>query len=296
MAVHVATLGRSRLWGFLATRKKRPSVILVPIVILGLFVIVGVFAPLIAPHSPTATDLSIRFQPTALQAGGDWSHPLGTDSIGRDVLSRLIHGARVALIFAFLATAVGGGIGVILGLISGYYGRWIDIIIMRVVDIAMALPVVLIAIALAVALGASMMNLVLVVSLTLWAFYARLVRAETLSIKERDYVALARVGGCSTLRIITRHIFPNLMHSIVVIATLQLGGIILLESAFSFLGIGIPPPSPTWGGMVADGRSVLQIAWWTSIFAGGAIGLVVVSGNLFGDWLRDRLDPRLRQV
>ena len=296
MATGVAAYGRGKLRQLLMAKKSRPSYMLIPIMILLLFLVVGAFGPLLAPHSPTEQSLSIRYQGPFWHPGGSWEYPLGTDKLGRDILSRLIMGARVSLIFALLATAVGGGIGVLLGLISGYFGSWIDIILMRIVDIAMALPVVLIAIALAVALGASLWNLVFVVSLTLWAFYARLVRGQTLSIKERDFVALARISGCSPQRIMARHIFPELVHSIVVLATLQLGGIILLESGFSFLGIGIPPPNPTWGGMVADGRSVLSIAWWVSVFAGVAIGAVVLSGNLFGDWLRDKLDPRLRQV
>jgi peptide/nickel transport system permease protein len=190
-----------------------------------------------------------------------------------------------------------GTVGTLLGLISGYYGRWTDVAVMRLVDLALSVPFILLAMALTVALGgASFWNLVIVISLLLWAGYTRQVRAATLSLREREFVSLARVAGVSSPRIIARHIFPNLLHLIVVIATLQVGFVILMEAALSFLGVGIPPPDPVWGSMVSDGKDALNFAWWVSTFPGLAICAVVLSLNLFGDWLRDRLDPRLRQV
>jgi peptide/nickel transport system permease protein len=285
-----------KLRQFLARIKRKPSYVLIPIVILSLFVIVGAFGPLLAPHSPTVTNLSLRYQPPFWSAGGNWEYPLGTDALGRDILSRVIFGARVSLTFALLAIAVGGSIGTLLGLVAGYYGSWIDAVIMRLVDLAMSIPFLLLAMVFVVIFGPSLMNLVIIVSLLIWAFYARQVRGETLSIKEQNFVALARISGCSTPRIIARHIFPNVLPTLIVLATLQVGWIILMEASLSFLGVGIPPPAPAWGSMVADGRPVLDVAWWISLFPGLCIGAVVLSLNLFGDWLRDTLDPRLRQV
>lgn len=295
-AVRHSGLSLRRLGQFLIRRKGRPGYIVIPIVILGLFVFVGAFGPLLAPHSATETNLSIRYQPPAWDADGSWKYPLGTDHLGRDILSRILVGARVSLTFALLAVGLAGIIGTLLGLIAGYYGSWIDAIIMRLVDGVMSLPLILVAMAIVVVFGPSFVNLLIVLGCLMWAFYARLVRGDTLSIKEKDFVALAKIAGCSSPRIIAHHIFPSLVHSLVVLATLQIGLVILMESALSFLGVGIPPPTPAWGVMVADGRSVLDIAWWVSLFPGLAIGAVVLAANLFGDWLRDKLDPRLRQV
>lgn len=272
----------------------RPGFIYIPMFILFLFVFVGVFGPWLAPHSTTDVDLSNRNE-----AGfwdGNWSNPLGTDSLGRDIFSRIIVGTRTTLEFCVLAIAIAGTVGTLLGLVAGYFGSWVDVVIMRLVDLALSVPFILLAMVFTVALGASFMNLVIVIALLLWAGYARQVRAEVLTLKERDFVALAKVAGVSTPRIIARHIFPNLTHLIIVLATLQVGYVILIEAALSFLGVGIPPPEPVWGTMVAEGRILLNTAWWVATFPGIAIGLVVLSLNLLGDWLRDKLDPRLRQV
>ena len=278
---------RSVIW-------RRPGLIYIPMLILFLFVFVGVFGPWLAPHSTTAVDLSNRNEPGFWD--GNWANPLGTDSLGRDIFSRVIVGTRTTLTFCILAIAIAGTVGTLLGLVAGYFGSWVDVVVMRLVDLALSVPFILLAMVLTVAFGAGFMNLVIVIALLLWSGYARQVRAEVLSLKERDFVALAKVAGVSTPRIIARHIFPNLTHLIIVLATLQVGYVILIEAALSFLGVGLPPPEPVWGSMVADGRALLNIAWWVATFPGIAIALVVLSLNMMGDWLRDKLDPRLRQV
>jgi peptide/nickel transport system permease protein len=266
--------------------------IIIPMVILFLFVFMGCFGPLLAPYSPTQGNLAERYQPGFWE--GNWAHPFGTDSLGRDVFSRVIAGTRTTLSFCLLAVFLAGALGTILGLAAGYFGSWVDMLIMRLVDVALSVPYILLAMVLAVVLGAGFMNLVLVISLLLWAGYARQVRAETVSLKERDFVALARIAGVSSPGIIIRHILPNLTHTLIVLATLQVGYVILLEAALSFLGVGIPPPQPVWGTMVSEGRGVLNTAWWAATFPGLAIGAVVLSLNLLGDWLSDWLNPRLR--
>jgi len=285
---------RVKLKRFLPGKKRRPSYLVIPIAILALFLFFGAFGPMLAPHSPTEMNLSIQYEPGFWD--GNWSYPLGTDEMGRDVLSRIMVGTRTTLTFCLLAIAIAGAIGTLLGMVSGYFRSWIDVVIMRIVDTAMSVPFILLAMVLTVALGRSFMNLVIVIALLLWAGYARQIRAEALSVRERDYIAMAKVSGVSTPRIMVTHVLPNLTHIIVVVATLQVGYVILIESALSYLGMGIPPPTPTWGTMVSDGKDVLNIAWWISAFPGIAIAAVVLSLNLFGDWLRDKLDPRLRQV
>jgi peptide/nickel transport system permease protein len=208
----------------------------------------------------------------------------------------MIHGARVSLVVSLVAILVGGAIGTGLGLISGYFGRWVDSLIMRFVDISLSLPTILLALVLVAAVGPSFGTVITVLVVLLWARYARLVRAETLAIKERDFIARARVAGASHVRIMLRYIFPNVVNSLVVLATLQVGYVILLESALSFLGAGLPRPTPAWGLMIADGRELIVTAWWVSMFPGLAIMLTVLSLNLLGDWLRDHLDPKLRHV
>jgi len=228
--------------------------------------------------------------------GGSWNQVLGTDHLGRDIFSRIIHGARISLIVAAVTLGVGGVIGTVLGLVSGWYGGWIDELIMRVVDIFLSLPLILVALVLVVSLGQSFAILVTVLVLFMWVRFARLVRGEVLRLKTMDYVALARVAGASTPRILFVHLLPGVTNTVIVIATLQVGVVILLESSLSFLGAGVPPPTPAWGSMVADGRDRLAEAWWISTMPGLAILLTVMALNLFGDWLRDTLDPRLRQM
>jgi peptide/nickel transport system permease protein len=261
-----------------------------------LLVLPGIFAPFLAPHDPIRGSLRARLTPPAWVQGGSLTHPLGTDKVGRDILSRIIYGARISLMVSLVAIVLSGAIGITLGLIAGYFGGKLDALIMRMVDISLGLPVILLALVFVAVVGPSFSTVIIVTSVLLWARYARQVRGETLSIRERDFIARARVAGASHFRIMTRYIFPNVINSLTVLATLQIGSVILLESALSFLGAGIPRPTPTWGAMIADGRELIVVAWWIAMFPGLAIMLTVLSLNLLGDWLRDYLDPRLRNI
>lgn len=277
-------------------RAHRRGFPVMPVAILALFVILAVFAEWIAPASPNRMSLGARLQPPFWLDKGTTAHLLGTDRIGRDILSRIIFGARVSLTAGIAAVMAAAIVGTVLGLISGYFGRWVDGLIMRMTDAMLSLPIILIALLFAVALGPSFGNLVIVLGLVMWARFARLVRGEVLSWKERDFVQLAKVAGCSAPRIIWRHIFPNVVNPLMVLATLQIGWVIIVESSLSFLGAGIPPPAPSWGSMIADGRAYIATAWWLSLFPGLALVATVLSVNLLGDWLRDYLDPRLRNL
>ena len=221
---------------------------------------------------------------------------LGTDQLGRDILSRLFHGARISLIVAAITLGFGGTIGTFMGLLSGYYGGWVDEVIMRLVDIVLSIPLLLVTLVLVAALGQSFELIVAVLSLVIWPLFARVARGEVLQLKTMDYVALARVTGASSMRIMFFHLFPGVFNTLIVIATLNVGVVILVEASLSFLGAGVPPPTPAWGSMVADGRDHLADGWWIATMPGLAIALTVISLNLFGDWLRDTLDPRLRQL
>lgn len=277
-----------------ASRVQRVPII--PVVILISMVVSGIFASLIAPYPPTIGKLADKLMPPGWMDGGSMAHPLGTDELGRDILSRVIHGARISLTVAALAVFFAGTIGTTLGLLSGYFGGLIDVFLMRLTDVAFSIPLMLLAIILVSALGPGLDNIILAITLLLWPYYARQVRGEVLSIKERDFVALARVAGCSNFHIIWRHIFPNVAPSVLVLLTLQAASVIILEAALSFLGVGIPPPTPAWGLMVGEGRMYMVSAWWIVLWPGLAILFTVLSINLLGDWLRDRLDPKLRQI
>ncbi len=277
------------------TAKRIRLGIVLSISILALFVGVAVFADFLAPHNPTKINLARNLAPPFFQ-GGTKVYLLGTDQLGRDILSRLIYGARVSLIVAAIGVLLSGGIGGALGILAGYRGGKTDVIISRAADVMLGFPTILLALVMAIVLGASLFNIALVVVLIYWARYARQSRAETLKVREMDYVTLARTAGCSDLTIILRHILPNVLNSLVVLATFNAGTVITLESSLSFLGAGIPPPTPSWGSMCSDGRGILVEAWWVSLMPGVAITLVVLSGNLFGDWLRDKLDPKLRDL
>jgi len=269
---------------------------LLPVIVLVIMFLAAVFAPLIAPYDPLQTTLTDRLKPPAFVAGGSPAHLLGTDKLGRDVLSRIIYGARVSLGVSVLVILITSTIGTTLGILGGYLGGASDSSLMRITDISLAIPGIVIALLLAVILGPSFTTVVLAISLLGWAPYARLIRGEVLKLRTADFVLQARIIGCSPGRIMLTHIFPNVINPLLILATLSVGLIILVESALSYLGAGVPPPTPTWGSMVADGRSLIDTAWWISFFPGLAIGLVVLSGNFLGDWLRDRLDPRLRQI
>ncbi len=276
------------------------------IVLLFVLVIPAAFAPWIAPHDPVVGKLSNRLVPPFwveaegegifAKPGGRLEHILGTDKQGRDILSRMIYGARISLAVAAISIVLAGALGTTLGLIAGYFGGNIDHLIMRLVDICIAIPAILFALVLAVVLGPSFQTVIIVIVSIFWSRYARLVRGETLSLKTQDFVARAKVAGASNARILRRHIFPNVVNTIIVLATLEVGQVILLEATLSFLGAGLPRPTPAWGLMIANGRELLVTAWWVAVWPGVAILLAVLSMNLFGDWLRDHLDPKLRNL
>ena len=223
------------------------------------------------------------------------SYPLGTDVLGRGMLSRLIYGARTSLVISLVALGSGAVVGTALGLISGYRGGWVDALIMRTCDAAMGFPTIMVALIIVVILGPGVENIVIAVVITVWKGYARMIRGEVLSIKEMDFVTLARVDGVSAPVIIWRHIFPNTVNIVAVITSMEVPGVILLEAGLSFLGLGMPAGAPAWGIMVAEGRAVILDVWWLSLFPGLAITAVVLAFNFFGDWLRDYLDPKLRR-
>ena len=274
-------------------RRWPPSI---PLAIVSILIVCALGAPVLAPRSPVEGSLGERLIPPMGMEGWKAEHPLGTDRHGRDVLSRLVYGARISLSVSVVGILLTGTLGSLIGLVAGFYGGWTEAVLMRLVDVSLSLPGILIAVLLSVAFEPSFTNVIIVVIFLLWPSYARLTRGETLGLKQQDFVALARTAGCSNRTIMFRHIVPNLIPSILVLATLHVGYVIVLEAALSFLGVGIPPPTPSWGVMVADGRGLIERAWWVSILPGIAILVTVLSLNMLGDWVRDRLDPKLRQV
>jgi len=276
----------------------------IPLVVLGILIFIAVFAPLLAPHDTRSGGIRNRHLPPAwavLDDGytvkdGNMDHVLGTDHAGRDVMSRLFFGARISLVVAGIALTSGFLIGTTMGITSGFAGGWWDEIVTRTVDIFAALPFLMMALVATMMFGQSLRLLLVLMALLAWVPFVRVTRSQTLVIKNEPYVDLARVAGCSTPRILIRHILPGVLSTAVVIATLSVGSLILAEAALSFLGAGVPSPTPTWGAMVQEGRNYLSTAWWPTVFPGVAIFLTVMSLNFTGDWLRDRLDPRLRQL
>jgi peptide/nickel transport system permease protein len=270
---------------------------LVPFLILATILFVAVFADFLAPYDPQIGSLAHRFRPPAWQQGGSMQYLLGTDHVGRDVLSRLIFGARVSMIVGTAAVLVAGGVGTLLGIVSAYLGGWVDQVIMRVTDTWLALPALTFAIFLSAVVGPSELNIIIILGGVYWTRYARVIRGEVLSLKEREFVRLAIVAGCSKRAIMWRHILPNVINSAIVLATLMLGVVVVTEASLSFLGVGVPPPKPAWGLMLADGKKGLMVGyWWLTVFPGLCIMLMVMSANLLGDWLRVKLDPQLRQL
>jgi peptide/nickel transport system permease protein len=258
---------------------------------------VALGADWIAPWDPEIGTLGERFRPPAWQVGGSAAHWLGTDHLGRDVLSRLIFGARVSLVVGFTAVLVAGTLGTALGIVSGYLGGWVDQLIMRLTDSWLALPALTFAIFLAALIGPSEMNLVIILGAVYWTRYARVIRGDVLSLKERDFVRLAIVAGCSKWTIMRRHILPNVINAAIVIGTLMLGVVVVTEASLSFLGVGVPPPKPAWGLMLADGKRGLMAGyWWLTVLPGCCIMGLVLAANVLGDWLRVVLDPQLRQL
>ncbi len=257
--------------------------------IVGSLAVVALFAPFIAPYDPQAIDTYHILEPPSPE------HILGTDGLGRDCLSRLIFGAKISLLVGFVAVGIATVVGTILGALAGYYGSWVDGIIMRFVDIMLCFPTIFLIMAVIAFLEPSIWNIMAVIGLTGWMGVARLVRAEFLSLRKRDFVLASRISGASDLRIVFFHILPNALAPILVSATLGVGSAILTESALSFLGIGVQPPTPSWGNMLTEGKDNLEIAWWLSVFPGLAILITVLGYNLLGEGLRDALDPRLRR-
>jgi peptide/nickel transport system permease protein len=264
---------------------------------LGVLLLIGgsaVFAPQLAPWDPAKQMLLKRLRPPMWEERGLREHPLGTDHLGRDILSRILYGGRISLGVGLTAVTLSALIGVTLGLVAGFFGGRADALIMRIVDVFLAIPYILLAMGVVFALGPSLMNVILVMGATRWVQFARIVRADVLSIREREFVAGARARGNRPLRLLLRHVLPNALTPIIVVTTLELAFMIIYESALSFLGLGVQPPTPTWGWMLADGRNYLATAWWLATLPGLAIMLTVLAVNLLGDWLRDTLDPRLK--
>ena len=268
----------------------------IPFLVLALMIICAVFAEQLSPHDPLRGNLRAAFKPPIFQEGGTWEYPLGTDHQGRDILSRLIYGARVSTIISTAVILAGGIGGTIIGLIAGYRGGWADQIAMRAVDFTLAMPFLLVALVVVVVFGQSLELIIVLLILFGWDNFARVVRAETLTLRESDYVSYARIQGASQARILFRHILPGVVGSVLVIGSLRVGSLILTESTLSFLGVGVPPDTPAWGIMASDGRQHLSRAWWIATLPGVAIFLVVMGFNFLGDWLRDWFDPRLRQL
>jgi ABC-type dipeptide/oligopeptide/nickel transport system permease subunit len=265
-----------------------------PIAGLVLFALAGISAPWLAPYDPVRNDLVNQLLPPAWLPGGDPAHLLGTDGFGRDIVARLLFGARISLLVAAIALAITVAIGTVVGITAGYLGGWVDSVLMRIVDVALTLPMILVALVLSIAIGPSFLNVVLVIGLLLWPRLARLVRGETLLLKQQDYVRYARAIGVPRWRVALRHVVPNVLPTVLVLATLEIGSVILLEASLSFLGAGIPQPQASWGSMIDDGRALVATGWWVALFPGIAIMLTVMSSNALGDWLRDYLDPRTR--
>jgi len=272
------------------TRGRRLPV--VSLGIISLFVLIAVLAPFLSPADPQEQSLRNRFKPPVWMEGGSSKHLLGTDRLGRDMLSRMIWGSRVSLAAGVVTVLLASAFGAAVGLVAGYHGGTVDAVLMRATDATMSFPVIL----LALILGPSFTNVVVAIAVILWARYARVIRGQVLTLMGLDFIAQARIAGAGAWRIIARHLFPNTLNTLVVLVTLQIGYVIIVEASLSFLGAGIPPPTPAWGSMISEGREFVTSAWWVSSLPGLAILLVVLAFNLLGDWLRDTLDPKLRQL
>jgi peptide/nickel transport system permease protein len=262
--------------------------------VLGVFVFCGTFGPLIAPHNPNQVNLSIALRGPGWVNGGSWSYPLGTDELGRDVLSRLLSGARVSMLVALAAVLISGVIGLAVAMIGGYLGGRLDAVLTRITDTSLAFPFMLLAIAIIATFGASLKSVIAVLVLAGWPQYARVLRSEVLKIRHQDYVLMSKVMDAPTRWILKRHVLPNIVGTLLVLATLQVGMAIIVEGSLSFLGIGIPPPAASWGNMLSEGRSYVSSAWWIAVFPGVCLSLTVLSANLMGDWLQAHFDPTRR--
>lgn len=287
----INTTGITRL-NDLGKRIHRLRLPWVSVIIMGIILVCAALAPMLATSDPE----SISMRERRIAPFETWGHPLGTDIMGRDMLSRLIYGARTTVFISLVALGTGAFVGSVLGLMAGYRGGWIDILVMRLADAALGFPTVLVAMIIVTLLGAGIQNIVLAVVITVWARFARMIRGDVLSIKELEFVTAAKIAGVSAPVIIARHIFPNTLNTLMVVTSLQVGQVILLEASLSFLGLGLPPGAPAWGIMVSEGRNVILEVWWLALLPGLAITIVVLAFNFFGDWLRDTLDPKLRRA
>ncbi len=291
MADQASSLWKRRGKGLSRTRRRlvfRASIVLA-------LVMLVVLAPVVTPRSPTKVNIREMTKPPGTTLRDGTIALLGTDQVGRDMLSRILYGGRVSLFIAFSAVMVAGILGTILGLIAGYYGRRVDDVIMRVGDIQLAFPAILLALAITAVIGPSIPNLILTLGITRWVSYARLIRGGVLSTRAEEFVLSAIVSGSSNRRIIFKHVLPNVVTPVIILAALHLGQMIIYESSLSFLGLGIQPPTPSWGGMVSDGREYLNTAWWISTFPGFAIAITVMAVGFMGDAVRDALDPRFQE-
>lgn len=262
----------------------------------GLLIVIvlsAIAAPLISPHDPAKQNVREKLAPPAWQSGGSWDHPLGTDQLGRDMLSRILYGGRVSLLVALFATIAASILGIVLGVLAGYFGGYTDAVIMRIVDVQMAFPSILLALAVMVMLGPSFRNLIIVLAVSSWVFFSRVIRADVLVIRHREFVTAGEAIGATNGRLIVRYIFPNLVGVITVVATLTIARVVISEASLSFLGLGIQPPTSSWGLMLSEGRQYLSVAWWITTFPGIVLMATVIGVNLLGDALRDILDPQL---
>lgn len=260
-----------------------------------IFVIMAVAAPLIAPQDPNATDLFRRLQPPAWIEGGDWAYPLGCDALGRDILSRIIYGARISIFIGLAVILLATGVGILAGLAAGYFRGWVDVVIGRVVDILLGFPYLIFAIGLMAMMGPGLMNIVLALAYKEWVIPCRVVRGETLAVRELEYVEAARALGAGPRHIMWREILPNILSPVIVVSTIRMANVIILEASLSFLGLGVQPPTASWGSMVSDGRAFILDAWWVSTFPGVAILLLVLAINVASQGLRDAFDPRFSE-
>lgn len=267
---------------------------LIGLIIVTAVILIAIFAPFLAPHDPAKTMIAKKLLPPVWLEGGSSEYLLGTDNLGRDILSRIIYGSRVSLLVGICSVLLAGAIGMFFGLVAGYYGKVLDFIIMRTVDALLSIPGILLMLIFLVVFGPSMLTLIIVLGTTSWVTYARMMRSETLSVKERDYVRSARAIGAKDFRIIRKYILPNVLSSFIVLATLQMAGIIITEASLSFLGLGIQPPDVSWGLMLSDGKNYLATSWWVATFPGLAITITVLGVIFLGDWLRDMLDPKIK--
>jgi peptide/nickel transport system permease protein len=285
---------RPRVWHRLMWRSlRRARLALVGAVVLALVLLMGTTAPWLAPQNPAETNILDRLKPPGFVDGLGRAHYLGTDQLGRDILSRLMYGARISLLVGISAVLISGCLGVTLGLVSGYYGRWADDVIMRIADIQLAFPSILLYIAVLAVLGPGLIKVIAVLGVTGWVTYGRVARGQVLSVREQEYVQAGRALGCREARLIVRHLLPNIVGAVIVVGSLAVASNIIAEASLSFLGLGVPPSVPTWGSMLAEARDYVRDAWWPVTFPGLAIMLTVLSINALGDWLRDYLDPRL---